>query len=192
MGSDLFAWGTGLMQASKSCFSLVIFELVLLAANRSRSLPAIARSMPLFVLPTLASSCISYVVVPVVVEVFGITYKGFWGTLSLTMGFALGVFLFVYLSSLAIRGVPAAGAVASGASGAAGRDPVLAAGASHDLTAREREILALLVKGNTYRKIAELLGVSENTVQYHSKNIYRKFDVHTKQQLIDCVGRYED
>lgn len=190
LGDELFAWGTGLMQASKSGFSLVLLELVLVRAGRDVSLRSLAHAMPLFVLPTLASSVISYVAVPLVVDAFGITYEGFWGTLSLTMGFALGVFLFVYLSSLAIRGAEPPVSAVSSDDGHTGWDPVLEAGLSHDLTAREQEILALLLKGNTYRKIAELLGVSENTVQFHAKNIYRKFDVHTKQQLIDCVEGY--
>ena len=168
----------------------MLLELVLVRAGRDVSLRSLAHAMPLFVLPTLASSAISYVAVPLVVDAFGITYEGFWGTLSLTMGFALGVFLFVYLSSLAIRGAEPPVSAVSSDDGHAGWDPVLEAGLSHDLTAREQEILALLLKGNTYRKIAELLGVSENTVQFHAKNIYRKFDVHTKQQLIDCVEGY--
>lgn len=202
LGDGLFAWGTGLMQASKSCFSLVLFELVLLGTvSLGRPVPW-ERSLPLFVIPTIASSFISYVVVPVAVEAFAITYDGFWGTMSLTMGFALGVFLFVYLSSLAIRGVSGddapdgrgtagkgADGVLPGGTAAAGTDPVSEVARAHDLTARESEVLALLLEGNTYKKIAELLGVSENTIQFHSKNIYRKFDVHTKQQLVDCIGR---
>lgn len=54
-----------------------------------------------------------------------------------------------------------------------------------DITAREREVLALLVQGRSVPFIQEELCVSRNTVNTHVKHIYRKLKVHTKQELID-------
>ena len=45
------------------------------------------------------------------------------------------------------------------------------------VTAREREVLSLLVEGLTNRQIAERLVVSEHTVHRHVTNILRKLDV---------------
>lgn len=54
------------------------------------------------------------------------------------------------------------------------------------LTARETEIFALLVKGRSAPYIRDELFLSKNTVNTHIKHIYRKLDVHSKQELIDA------
>jgi DNA-binding NarL/FixJ family response regulator len=50
----------------------------------------------------------------------------------------------------------------------------------YGLTAREREILQLLVEGMTIAQIAERLIVSYHTVDTHIRNIYGKLHVHTR------------
>lgn len=50
------------------------------------------------------------------------------------------------------------------------------------LTLREKEILELLIKGYSNRKIAKLLFISIHTVKAHIESIYRKFGVHNKVQ----------
>ncbi|WP_180326610.1 helix-turn-helix transcriptional regulator [Raoultibacter phocaeensis] len=57
------------------------------------------------------------------------------------------------------------------------------------LSQREREVAALFVRGNSVAAIAKKLFISENTVRGHAKSIYRKLDVHSKQQLIDLMAR---
>lgn len=188
---SLVAYGAGLMQASKSWFSVMLLVLVLVGCSD----PAhCARRMLLrFVVPVGLSVGISYLVVPMLVASFSIAYEGFWGTLSLAMGFFLGVLVFVFLSSMAVRSLPGEeaelGAVGGAGSVVAVETVARALGEERGCTAREQDVLALLVAGNTYKRVAELLNVTENTVQYHSKNIYRKFGVHTKQELVDLVAR---
>ncbi|HHT63832.1 MAG TPA: helix-turn-helix transcriptional regulator, partial [Clostridia bacterium] len=53
-----------------------------------------------------------------------------------------------------------------------------------NLTDREKEIIELLLKGRTYKLIAGELQLSENTVKTHIKNIYSKFNVQSKTELI--------
>jgi len=48
------------------------------------------------------------------------------------------------------------------------------------LTPRERELLALLGDGCTNLQIANLTGISPNTVKYHLKNLYDKLDVRNR------------
>lgn len=55
------------------------------------------------------------------------------------------------------------------------------------LSAREKEIVALMMKGNTNREIAEKLFISESTVETHRKNVYRKTDAHSLPKLIQIV-----
>jgi len=48
---------------------------------------------------------------------------------------------------------------------------------SFHITAREKEILELLVKGNSYKMIAEKSSVTTDTVKKHLQNIYHKLHV---------------
>lgn len=55
------------------------------------------------------------------------------------------------------------------------------------LTEREREIVMLILSGKNKRKIAEVLSLSVSTIKTNVENIYRKFDVHNKVELIVFV-----
>lgn len=52
-----------------------------------------------------------------------------------------------------------------------------AANESFDLTAREKEMLELLVKGNSYKMIADKSQITIDTVKKHLQNIYHKLHV---------------
>jgi NarL family two-component system response regulator LiaR len=54
----------------------------------------------------------------------------------------------------------------------------------HDLTDREREILAMMVKGLKNPDIAERLVVSRSTVKFHVSNILRKLGVSTRTEAV--------
>ena len=64
-----------------------------------------------------------------------------------------------------------------------------ALGSQRGLTAREVEVLQLLCKGRSKSYIAESLFISENTVRSHSKHIYAKLDVHSKQEILDLIAQ---
>src|SRR6187401_3071563 len=55
---------------------------------------------------------------------------------------------------------------------------------SFDLTDREKEVLANLVKGMSYKMIAETCFISPETVNAHIKNIYKKLQVHSKGEAV--------
>lgn len=54
------------------------------------------------------------------------------------------------------------------------------AGESAELTAREREVLALLASGRTNRQIGEALDISEHTVARHVSNLFNKLAVSSR------------
>lgn len=51
------------------------------------------------------------------------------------------------------------------------------------LTPRERQIASLVAQGHRYRKIAGRLGISEQTVRNHLRNIFDKLHVNDRVQL---------
>ena len=72
--------------------------------------------------------------------------------------------------------------------------PVQAPASSQDpdaLTDREREVLEHLVNGITSnRKLAKQLGVSENTVKFHVRNILDKLHLHNRAQVVSYAIRH--
>lgn len=60
------------------------------------------------------------------------------------------------------------------------------------LSAREREILALVVVGHTNKEIARALGLSPRTVETHRANLSAKLGVTSLAQLIRRYGAVVD
>lgn len=52
------------------------------------------------------------------------------------------------------------------------------------LTAKERQVIAAMVEGCSYKMIAHRLGIGLETVRHHIKNIYRKLNVNSKGEVI--------
>jgi DNA-binding CsgD family transcriptional regulator len=52
------------------------------------------------------------------------------------------------------------------------------------LAARELEVLQHLVAGHRNRAIASTLGVSENTIKFHVRNLFKKLDVSSRTEAI--------
>jgi len=60
---------------------------------------------------------------------------------------------------------------------------------NYALTKREQEVATLLLKGHTYKQIAEQLFVSIPTVKTHTYNIYKKCKVHSRIELVTLLNR---
>ena len=63
---------------------------------------------------------------------------------------------------------------------------------SYALTPRETEIFLLLAKGRSAPFIRDELVISLNTVSSHMRRIYRKMDLHSRQELLDLISRHEE
>lgn len=61
--------------------------------------------------------------------------------------------------------------------------------ATYLLTERESEVLTLLLAGHGRARVAQALGISQNTLGTHIQQIYRKMDVHSRQELLDRYGK---
>ncbi len=58
------------------------------------------------------------------------------------------------------------------------------------LTQREREVLALLLKGRSIPYIKETLYISTNTAKTHVRHIYQKVGVHERQELLTLANEF--
>jgi len=52
------------------------------------------------------------------------------------------------------------------------------------ITPREQEILKWLKEGKTSWEIGQLVGISENTVNFHIKSLMKKLEANTRTQLV--------
>ncbi len=59
------------------------------------------------------------------------------------------------------------------------------------LSQREREVLDELIKGHYNKTIADHLGITARTVEFHRANIFRKMEVDSAIALAHKLGRYE-
>jgi DNA-binding NarL/FixJ family response regulator len=59
----------------------------------------------------------------------------------------------------------------------------------HRLSAREIEVLNLLVEGHSYKTAADAMNVSVDTVRFHIRNIYEKLHVHSKSEAVIAALR---
>ena len=56
------------------------------------------------------------------------------------------------------------------------------------LSNREREVVKLLLEGKSNKQIGLSLHITENTVEFHLKNIYSKYQVSSRTELIIKLG----
>lgn len=64
---------------------------------------------------------------------------------------------------------------------------VIRAMREYGLSAREGEVLGYLARGRSQPYIQEALYLSKSTISTHVKHIYRKMDVHSKQELLNAL-----
>ena len=54
---------------------------------------------------------------------------------------------------------------------------------------RERDVIKLLLQGKSNKQIALALGISQSTVEYHLKNVYRKLQVSSRTEAVLQLGK---
>lgn len=57
------------------------------------------------------------------------------------------------------------------------------------LTAREAEVVHAVAGGATSKEIGQRLGISENTVNFHLKNMFNKLELRNRSQLAVWAAR---
>lgn len=56
------------------------------------------------------------------------------------------------------------------------------------LSRRELEVIQLLLQGKSNKLIALALGIADRTVEFHLKNVYAKFQVSSRMELVLKLG----
>ncbi len=64
--------------------------------------------------------------------------------------------------------------------------------AERGLSPREADVFALMARGRSLPYIAETLVLSENTIRSHTRRVYNKLGVHSKQELLDLVAQTQE
>lgn len=59
----------------------------------------------------------------------------------------------------------------------------------NNFSEREKEVIKLLLQGKSNKQIALLLDISQNTVEYHLKNIYKKLGVNSRVEAVLRLGK---
>ncbi|MFC2142337.1 LuxR C-terminal-related transcriptional regulator [Acidobacteriota bacterium] len=67
------------------------------------------------------------------------------------------------------------------------RPPLDAVVRKHEISAREREVMELILEGKSNQEIEKMLFISYNTVKNHIYSIYRKLGVKSRGQMIHLV-----
>lgn len=63
---------------------------------------------------------------------------------------------------------------------------------AYNITARERDVLNLLIEGESYKKIGERLHISLSTVKTHINSLYKKTSTSNKIELISIIRKQAD
>lgn len=61
---------------------------------------------------------------------------------------------------------------------------------TYKLSRRETEVFYLFARGRSSSRIADDLYISSGTASTHLRNIYRKLDVHSRQELLDLIENF--
>ncbi|OHE88888.1 MAG: DNA-binding response regulator [Verrucomicrobia bacterium RIFCSPLOWO2_12_FULL_64_8] len=99
---------------------------------------------------------------------------------------ASGAEIVAAVTDVCAGGAPMSGTIARKVVDFFGQRPALEGAA---LTGRERQVLDALSEGQQYKEIADMLGISINTVRNHIKKIYEKLHVNTRQDAVNKLRR---
>ena len=177
--------GKGLIIIGRTYCAFFLWLVLLDAARRSGVVPLRLLSA-FFLVPEIVASAISYCVLPLCAKVLSLSLAGVDPSVFAALScLLLVVASFVFLRSCLFSGAasPADGEVARPFS-----EACAAVAAAYGLSAREAQVMEYVGQGLSAKVIADRLYLSVSTVQTHTKNIYRKVGVHTKQELIALIG----
>lgn len=185
VGSQWAMLGKGLIIIGRSYCAFFLWLVLVDAARRNRVFPERLLAA-FFLFPEIVASAISYCILPLCAEMLSPALEG----LDVSIFALLSCMLLVVASLVFLRSCLFSG----GSTGSEAEAPdafsraCTAIAEAYGLSVREAQVMEYVGQGLSAKVIAERLFLSVNTVQTHTKNIYRKVGVHTKQELIALIA----
>lgn len=168
--------GMAVFWASLSCLEVLILAVVAMWCNATgRS--AIAVLGIATVLLRVIPGWVGKFAAPACMEALGIAPASMVGGFVVASSLLLVSATLLFLNAMVDAG---GGASAPGVRASA----VDRLSEAYLLTPREADVLGLLLQGLSYQAIADRLQVTLGTVQTHTKGLYRKMDVHSRDELV--------
>ena len=128
-------------------------------------------------------------VVPLVAWGLDLPFDAFAQPASMVLCFALLLLCLGVCAALVVAG-DAGERSAKPAVPEGGADRAVAVHAARgNLTPKETEVLAYLMKGYTFPAIAKAQSLSLSTVQSHARSLYAKLGVHSRQELVELAEK---
>lgn len=175
----------GVLISGRTCLSFFLW--VTLVDNiRLKQLSSVLVLSLFFIVTEMLSALLSYFFIPLLVNSISASFQEYTTLISFGMALMLIAASFLFLSNKAFVEHTTKPISPSDDSWQKAGEMLAV---NHGLTKRETEVMILISKGHSVSKIAELLFVSTGTIQTHSKNIYRKMGLHSRQEIIDRVSK---
>ena len=166
--------------------------LVALAVNSFSGNSGPVRSFSLYLLILYwLPTAFSYVLLPVLTTNFAFDTSAILGSASLAIAAVLVLAIVVIFSFFMVKAGPRESKEDGNTNAENRRTACAFLARQFGLTQREEEVLYYVSLGYSSKIAGEKLFVAPGTVQSHTKRIYTKLGVHSKQQLISLVDESE-
>lgn len=173
--------------ASLMCFKLLLWIFTASVARNAQISSVAAFSILYFPLNLLELTATA-TALPVILQFGSSVPASSFEDILLVLAFALIVVTFIFF----IRFAPTLNESSiDSAKSTSNYEALSRIAGKRGLTARETEIVLLVSQGYSAKTIAEMLYLSPETIRTHIKRIYRKLEVHSKQDIIKLVNPYK-
>lgn len=180
---ELSDFGKAVIIVGRSYLSFFLWVTLLTSAQQAK-LPLTFLLGVFYLIPEALASSLSYFLIPSIMNTTSFSFNDYVGVFSIISSLLLIMASLLFLRNRAFQKDDL-----ENNSDSQRKNAIDELGDESGLTNREKEIMLLVSQGNGVKKIAELLYVSPGTVQTHQKRIYRKMELHSKQDLIDLVAK---
>ncbi|MEG0758459.1 MAG: helix-turn-helix transcriptional regulator [Raoultibacter sp.] len=176
--------GDSLLSSSYMCFKLLLWLFASIVARNSKASVVLVFTV-FFIAPAALMLCGAVLIAPVMLQTTSFALYPYESQVLLFSVVILMAIAMVFL----LRYAPlATGAIVDSEKSTSRFTAIQELATKHGLTSREAEVALLISQGYSAKRVAEMLYISQETVRTHTKKIYKKLDLHTKQELIELIN----
>lgn len=176
--------GEGFLAACFMCFKLLLWIFTASVARNSQVSSVTAFSVFYLSFAVVMLAAVG-IILPASLQISSATFFTYLQEILLFLAFILIIASFIFF----VRYAPSKNdAIIDSVKNTPRFDTLSRIGDQKGLTARELEIALLIAQGYSAKYIAEMLYVSQETIRTHSKRIYKKLGIHSKQEIIELAN----